>query len=289
MATKRPNTIGSNPLKTSTAKSLKVDQTSVVSSEQVVKKVSPARTPRTTRTLAPKKEKASEKISQAAVSETVTIAEDSPLPKQSPGIATRVRRSAKETEALFAEQLKRHDDEPEVITEHVAEEASKQAVAQDLSASDRQREAMAIVKTWSQWAVVAGMTPVPILDTLVLSGTQIKLIQLLCKHYNIPFEHKVAIAVATGLVGSTATSTIAGGITRVIMKNVPIVGQIFNWTVEPALSFGATYAIGATFVRHFEANGNLVSFKGEQMKEYAAEQFQKGKNLFLSKKHAAAA
>lgn len=286
MATKRPNTIGSNPLKISTAKSLKVDQESAVSAEQAVKKVLSTRT---ARTRAPKKEPATEKISQASVSETITIAVDSPLPKQSPGIAARVRRSAKETEALFAEQLKRQDAEPEESTEHVAVEASKQAVAQDLPSSDRHREAMAIVKTWSQWAVVAGMTPVPILDTLVLSGTQIKLIQLLCKHYNIPFEHKVAIAVATGLVGSTATSTIAGGITRAVMKNVPIVGQIFNWTVEPALSFGATYAIGATFVRHFEANGNLITFKGEQMKEYAAEQFQKGKSLFFSKKHAAAA
>ncbi len=148
---------------------------------------------------------------------------------------------------------------------------------------------MTIVKTWSQWSVVAGMTPVPILDSIVLSATQIKLIQLLCKHYNVPFQHKVALAVATGLVGSMATITIAGGITRSLVKNVPILGQIFNWTVEPALSFGSTYAIGATFVRHFEADGNLMSFKGEQMKAYAAEQYQKGKNLFLTKKSMTAA
>jgi len=240
MATKRPNTIGSNPLKPS------------------------------------------------------TVTPESTLPKQSPGTAPRVRRSVKQTEALFAAQLKRDDPEGQVA-ESKAEEVNapdpvqERNSGQEVLTSDRHREAMVIVKTWSQWSVVAGMTPVPILDTLVLSGTQIKLIQLLCKHYNVPFEHKVALAVATGLVGGTATVTIAGGITRSLVRNVPVLGQIFNWTVEPALSFGSTYAIGATFVRHFEANGNLLSFKGEQMKEYAAEQYQKGKNLFLSKKRAATA
>lgn len=250
MATKRPNTIGSNPLKSSTAKSLQPDQG--------------------------------------------TQASATSLPTQSPGAAPRVRRSVKETEALFSEQLKRDAPEDQVApAKSVDAEAmdQKQTVspAQEAVISHRHREAMVIVKTWSQWSVVAGMTPVPILDTLVLSGTQIRLIQLLCKHYNVPFEHKVALAVATGLVGSTATVTIAGGITRALVRNVPVLGQIFNWTVEPALSFGSTYAIGATFVRHFEADGNLLSFKGEQMKEYAAEQYQKGKMMFLSKKQAAAA
>ena len=259
MATKRPNTIGSNPLKASSAKSLQADSRSKTEEQPPITESS--------------------------------IPVDASLPKQSAGIAKRVRRSAKETEALFEAQLQRNEPTDRLTEEKTADQVSAKPdvhIMQDESDSDRHREAMVIVKTWSQWSVVAGMTPVPLLDTIVLSGTQIKLIQLLCKHYDVPFEHKVALAVATGLVGSTATITIAGGITRSLLKNVPILGQIFNWTVEPALSFGSTYAIGATFVRHFEANGNLLSFQGEQMKEYAAEQYQKGKNLFLSKKRATA-
>lgn len=255
MATKRPNTIGSNPLKASSAKSLQVNK---------------------------------DESDSSGTQET-----HSSLPEQSAGVAPRMRRSAKETEALFEAQLHRSETEDRQdkdknkhkVTEQVSAESEEQT-KQVESVSDRHREAMVIVKTWSQWSVVAGMTPVPLLDTVVLSGTQIKLIQLLCKHYNVPFEHKVALAVATGLVGSTLTMTVAGGITRTLVRNVPVLGQIFNWTVEPALSFGSTYAIGATFVRHFEANGNLLSFKGEQMKDYAAEQYQKGKDLFLSKKRA---
>lgn len=240
MATKRAKTIGSNPLKSSGSKSVKMEKT-----------VSPSDIPTAS------------------------------LPPESTGLKKRVRRTNKETEALFAEQLK--TNEPSA-TEKVASPP-----AAEVYTSDRHREAMAIVKTWSQWAVVAGLTPVPILDTLAMSGAQIKLIQLLCKHYDIPFEQKVAIAVATGLIGGTATSAIATGMTRLLMKNIPIAGQVFNLTVEPALSYGSTYAIGATFVRHFESKGNLSNFKSEQMQDYATEQYLKGKKMFFSKKSAAPA
>ena len=266
MATRRINTIGTNPLKADSTKQSKSDQTitsdiNTAPAEEVVRKT---------------------KRTQG--SKPVIANPDSQLPQQSDGTPARVKRSVKDTEALFEEQLKR--EEPETAKSAAIRQVQAFPVPdqQKEPVTERYREAMAIVKTWSQWAVVAGMTPVPLLDTVALSGTQIKLIQLLCKHYAVPFEHKIAIAVATGLVGGAATATIAGGITRSMMRNVPIVGQIFNWTVEPALSFASTYAIGATFVRHFEANGNLMTFKGEQMKEYAAEQYQKGKNLFLSKK-----
>lgn len=289
MAAKRPNTIGTNPLKSSTAKSL-ASEASVPSS--------PAQAPSEAAESRPKRPRASKKANVEA---------ESGLPQQSPGMKARVRRTTKATEALFEEQLRRDkvldfeeagadtgaginadsNENPKADADINQEAAALNS--EDAAMSDRHLKAMAVVKTWSQWAVVAGMTPLPLLDTLALSGTQIKMIQLLCKHYDVPFERKVAIAVATGLVGGSATSTIATGITRAMMRNIPIAGQIFNWTVEPALSYASTYAIGATFVRHFEASGNLMSFKAEQMKAYAAEQYQKGKSLFLSKKRASAA
>lgn len=241
MATKRTTTIGSNPLKSSKAAK-------------------------------------AEKVKNVEKTAAPPAVEAKSLPTQSPEVKKRVRRTNKETEALFAEQLK--TEAPSLAAKV---EPTREA---DVFTSERHRQAMAIVKTWSQWAVVGGLTPVPILDALAMSGAQIKLIQLLCKHYEVPFEQKVAIAVAAGLIGGTATSAIATGLTRVLMKNIPIAGQIFNLTVEPALSYGSTYAIGASFVRHFESKGNLSNFKSEQMQDYATEQYKKGKKMFFSKKSA---
>jgi len=312
MATKRSSTIGSNPLKSSSAKSLKVDQVKDASEklpnaskkqsislkkqtdsskkQGAVKKNEPVKSKRT----------AANKVNPS----TPPARPEEVLPTQSLGMAARVKRSNQETEVLFAEELR--SEEPPAAKKSVQPPAAPPAevsppstppaavapqapIVTEMSMTTRHREAMVIVKTWSQWAVVAGMTPVPVLDIIALSGAQIKLIQLLCKHYDIPFEKKVAVAVATGLIGGTLTSAVATGVTRIMVKSIPVVGQIFDWTVEPALSFGSTYAIGATFVKHFEADGNLLNFKSEEMKDFATEQFLKGKKLFQGKKNAAAA
>jgi uncharacterized protein (DUF697 family) len=302
MATKRTSTIGSNPLKSSTAKSLKVDQ--VKDTTEKLPNVSKKQSVSLKKQAASSKKQGSDKkndpnkAKRASVDNikppTTPLRPEDVLPTQSSGIAARVKRSNQETEVLFAKELK--SEAPPAAKKSVQSPATPPTVVApsasietDMNTTTRHREAMAIVKTWSQWAVVAGMTPIPILDIVVLSGTQVKLIQLLCKHYNIPFEKKVAVAVATGLIGGTLTSAVATGTTRVLIKNIPVVGQIFNWTVEPALSFGSTYAIGSTFVKHFESNGDLKSFKSEEMKDFATEQLLKGKKLFQSKKTAAVA
>ncbi len=272
MATKRPNTIGSNPLKSSTAQSLKINQVKDSSKKQANDKKNDQIKP---------KRSSSKKVTSPPLEATTP---QEAMPTQSLGTSGRVRRTHRETEVLFATELK--GDEPKVLDKKAPPanlDFSAPLIA-EVQTTNHRHEAMVIVKTWSQWSVVAGLTPVPVLDVIALSGAQIKMIQLLCKHYNIPFEKKVAIAVATGLIGGTLTSTIATGATRLLVKNIPIMGQIFNFTVEPALSFGSTYAIGTTFVKHFESKGDLLSFKSEQMKDYATEQFQKGKKLFLSKK-----
>jgi|GEM_PF-617721 len=312
MATKRSSTIGSNPLKSSSAKSLKVDQakeateklpnTAKKQSVSLKKQASSSKKQGSDKKNDPVKSK---RIAAKTVNPSTTpVRPEDVLPTQSAGMATRVKRSNQETEVLFAKELR--SEEPPAAKKSVQPPTTPPAVvsppvtptvvvaptastATETNMTMRHREAMAIVKTWSQWAVVAGMAPVPVLDIIALSGTQIKLIQLLCKHYNIPFEKKVAAAVATGLIGGTLTSAVATGATRVLIKSIPVVGQIFDWTVEPALSFGSTYAIGATFVKHFESDGDLLSFKSEDMKDFATEQFIKGKKLFQSKKTAAAA
>ncbi len=312
MATKRSSTIGSNPLTSSTAKSLKVDQVKEASEKRSAppKKQSVS----LKKQAGSSKKQGSDKKNDPVKSKRTSAKNVNPsttparpedvLPTQSAGMAKRVKRSNTDTEVLFAKELRSEESPaakksvqppttpPAVVSPPVtpnAVVAPSASIVTEANMTTRHREAMAIVKTWSQWAVVAGMAPVPVLDIVALSGAQIKLIQLLCKHYNIPFEKKVAAAVATGLIGGTLTSAVATGATRILIKNIPVVGQIFNWTVEPALSFGSTYAIGATFVKHFESNGDLLSFKSEDMKDFATEQFLKGKKLFQSKKNAAAA
>ncbi len=144
----------------------------------------------------------------------------------------------------------------------------------------RNHDATEIVKKWSQWSVAASLIPVPVVDTLAISGTQIKMIHALCACYGVPFRRERAVAVATGLLGGAATTTIAHSVTRVLVKSIPFVGPLFALTAEPALSFATTYGIGQAFIKHFESEGTLDDFSAKQMKYYVDAQFAKGKQIF---------
>lgn len=137
-----------------------------------------------------------------------------------------------------------------------------------------------IVRKWSQWSVAGGLVPLPLVDSLLISGAQVALIRELCIHYRVPFEKKVALAVATGLVGGTLTTTVGQLAARSLVRNIPVVGTIFSITAEPVISYATTYGIGYTFIRHIESSGTLADFRADQMKDYFSAQVEKGKQLY---------
>lgn len=145
--------------------------------------------------------------------------------------------------------------------------------------SDRETRAMKIVKTWSQWSVAAGIVPVPLMDVALISGIQVKMIYDLCQVYNIPFEKKSALAVASGLVGGSFSAGIARMLGEMALKSIPYVEQV----MQPTLSFATTYSMGYVFVKHFESAGTLVNFDASKMNMYFQEQFEKSKKLFSRK------
>jgi uncharacterized protein (DUF697 family) len=137
-----------------------------------------------------------------------------------------------------------------------------------------------IVRRWAQWSVAGGLVPLPLVDSLLISGAQVALIRDLCRHYDVPFEKKVALAVAMGLLGGTITTTVGQLAARSLVRNVPVVGTIFSITAEPAISYATTYGIGYTFIRHFESSGTLADFRADQMQDYFSMQVAKGKQIY---------
>lgn len=197
-------------------------------------------------------------------SETHRAQSEVPLPHQ--GHDSNVYPSAqgaRDVERLFAAEL----EQPEAVVE--------QAAPNTLSP-----KAASIVKKWSQWSVAGGLVPLPIVDSLLISGAQIAMIRELCGHYEVPFEKKVAIAVASGLVGGAATTTVAQVATRTIVRGMPVIGTIFSLTAEPALSYATTYGIGHAFIKHFEADGTLETFNPREVGQSLSEHIEKGKQAF---------
>jgi len=141
-------------------------------------------------------------------------------------------------------------------------------------------DALRTVKSWSQWAVVAGFVPVPVADTIAISGVQIKMIHELCRIYDVTFKKEAAVAVVSGLVGGKLTTSVARVAGGFFLSNMPVVGTLMKYTTQPALSYASTYALGRVFVRHFESSGTMVDLDSEKLATYFKEQYAKGRKLF---------
>ncbi len=143
--------------------------------------------------------------------------------------------------------------------------------------------AVKIVTRWSRWSVAASVIPAPFVDMAAISGVQVKMIFALCKHYEVDFEHKTAIAIASGVTGGAAVQTIASVLAKQILRTMPGVGTFFMFAIEPVISYATTYALGLAFISHFEADGRLHDFNPATINQYLAEQINKRKSMFDTK------
>jgi uncharacterized protein (DUF697 family) len=135
----------------------------------------------------------------------------------------------------------------------------------------------------AQLATIAGFIPVPLLDTAAIGGLQLKMIYDLCKIYEVEFKKELALSMIASLVGSGASTLFTSSISSSFARHVPIIGTTLSAITQPALSFGTTYAIGITFVNHFENKGSLIDFDISKAKDMFNQQFNKAKNLFKQK------
>jgi len=147
----------------------------------------------------------------------------------------------------------------------------------------RHKLAQSTVKNWSQWATTAGFVPVPLLDTALISGVQVKMVFDLCKVYEVPFKKEAAIGIIGALIGGSVTTATANYIAPTLLKAIPIIGMPLSFITQPALSYASTFALGEVFVRHFESNGNLLNFNIDDGKVFFQNQFQKAKGFLKSK------
>ena len=148
----------------------------------------------------------------------------------------------------------------------VASEAvSPDAIA--MPADGRRAIAVKLVERYSLWSGFAGIIPVPFVDLAAVGGVQIQMLRRISQIYGVPFSKNRGKALVVSLAGSMIpTSSGIGAVS--IIKSVPIVGTAISAIVMPALSAGATYAIGMAFVQHFASGGTLLDFNPAEYREF---------------------
>ena len=114
-------------------------------------------------------------------------------------------------------------------------------------------------------------------------GLQIQMVRRISQIYDVEFTENRGKALIASLAGAMIPATSGIGAASVL-KSVPIIGTIAGGFVMPALSAGATYAIGKAFIQHFATGGTLLNFNPPDYREFIKRQ----RDMWDSRKNRAA-
>jgi uncharacterized protein (DUF697 family) len=145
-----------------------------------------------------------------------------------------------------------------------------EAIAPD-TPETREEMASKLVDRFALWSGVAGLIPLPVVDVFAVGGLQIQMVRRISQIYDIEFSENRGKALVASLAGSMIPATSGIGAASVL-KTVPVIGTIAGGFVMPALSAGATYAIGKAFIQHFATGGTLLDFNPPDYREFIKRQ-----------------
>lgn len=137
----------------------------------------------------------------------------------------------------------------------------------EMTPERRNETASKLVDRFALWSGVAGLIPLPIVDTIAVGGLQIQMLRRISQIYDVAFSENSGKALIASLAGSMIPATSGIGAASVL-KAVPVFGTIVSGFVMPVLSAGATYAIGKAFIQHFATGGTLLDFNPPDYREF---------------------
>ena len=135
----------------------------------------------------------------------------------------------------------------------------------------RRAVAVKLVERFSLWSGAAGLIPMPFVDLAAVGGIQIRMLGRISQIYGVPFSANRGKALIASLAGSMIPVSSALGAASLV-KSVPVVGTAVSVFAMPAMSAGATYAIGMVFVEHFASGGTLLDFNPPDYREFVKAQ-----------------
>jgi len=136
-----------------------------------------------------------------------------------------------------------------------------------------------IIKKFTYYTTAAGLMPIPIVDLVLISGLQVKMIFKLSREYNIPFKENTAKSIIGALLGYIVPQSITRNVLSSALKTVPGLGTLLGVVSMPVFTGGATWTLGQVFVSHFEKGGTLDDFDAEEYKKEVKNKFEEGKKV----------
>ena len=156
---------------------------------------------------------------------------------------------------------------PEANTEEVTSIEEKNALAEKR------------VQQYVIGSMAIGVVPFPLIDLAALTALQLKMLHSLANIYDVEFKADLGKSAIASLVGGVAPVAAAAPVAASLSKFIPVIGQTVSVGTLVVLNGASTYAIGKVFDQHFASGGTFLTFNPESVREYFAEQYEKGKEL----------
>jgi len=160
----------------------------------------------------------------------------------------------------------------------VQSDAGKSAAVGTSDPGSRQERARKLVKRNVYWVAGLGLIPIPVLDLVMITGVQVKMLKELSEVYEVKFFADKAQTIVGALIAGIGGLSIAGTIASSLFKVVPGLGWLVG-TLGPSLFGGAlTLSVGNLFILHYEAGGTLLNFDAEKMRAHFQKEFAQARN-----------
>jgi uncharacterized protein (DUF697 family) len=162
---------------------------------------------------------------------------------------------------------------------------SEAAVATDDTIEEEQSPqdaADSTIRTHMYVALGAGAIPVPTLDLVAITGTQMNMIRKLSEIYGVTFSENAVRNIIGALVGGILPMGVAASVFSWV-KAVPALGTGVGLLALPVLAGASTYALGKVVVQHLEAGGTFMNLDPEKVREHFQEEFKVGKSKAKAK------
>lgn len=135
-----------------------------------------------------------------------------------------------------------------------------------------------IVKNHIIASMTLSLVPIPMFDLAALITTQMNMLRALGEYYDVPPDDTSNKSLITSLIGGSLPVLGVMGLSS-FAKMIPGIGSLIG-SASLSISSGAvTYAVGQTFITHFEAGGSFEDFSPEQAQVFFKQQLEKGKQV----------
>jgi uncharacterized protein (DUF697 family) len=131
--------------------------------------------------------------------------------------------------------------------------------------AERLARARVLVKNYTLGSAALALLPLPLVDQVALMALEIKMVHDLAKHYDVPFKSTVVRSLISALLSGLTSGLLVKAL-QSLARAVPVLGTLGGGGGIAVSSASVTYAVGSVFIKHFEANGTLLTVDSEWLK-----------------------